>query len=221
MTCTLNTASPAKFALGCLTAVALVATMAAPASAQRAGSWVDIGNGLVGSGASASGPLQFAKSKSSSKNGVDFGHGFAVGAGPNGIALSNSIGAGTGPLGVAHNMNLNIGAGGAHLSHGGVVSEGGNRRVISGGETGVQNGQVYGGSNSTGYGNRTKAWSNSHTRQWNPPTNYSGQSLYYSPDNQPTAATQNMIRTRNVGSSNIRRTQNMGRTLFGRGFRAN
>lgn len=221
MTCTLNTASPAKFALGCLTAVALVAAMAAPVSAQRAGSWVDIGNGVVGSGASASGPLQFAKSKSSSKNGVDFGHGFAVGAGPNGIALSNSIGAGTGPLGVAHNMNLNIGAGGAHLSHGGVVSEGGNRRVISGGQTGVQNGQVYGGSSSTGYGNRTKAWSSSHTRQWNPPTNYSGQSLYYSPANQPNAATQNMIRTRNVGSSNFRRTQNMGRTLFGRGFRAN
>ena len=137
------------------------------ASAQRAGSWVDIANGRVGSGASAEGSLlQFAKSKSSSKNGVDFGHGFAVGAGPDGIAISNSIGAGGGPLGVAHNMQVNIGANGTHVSHGGVVSQGGDRRVISGGETGTRNGQVYGGSHSTGFGNQTNAWSNSRTQQW-------------------------------------------------------
>jgi hypothetical protein len=206
---TLNTPSAVRFALGPLTAVALVLTLAVPASAQRAGSWVDIGNGIVGSGASASGPLQFAKSKSSSKNGVDFGHGFAVGAGPNGIAISNSIGAGSGPLGAAHNLNLNIGARGAHLSHGGVISEGGNRRVIAGGGTGVQNGQVYGGSTTSGFGNRTRAWSNSHTHQWNQPRNYSGQSLYYSPSGQS---------SRRSGSTS---SQNMGRMLFGRGFRAN
>lgn len=215
MTHTLNPSSAVKIALGCLTAVAFMATISAPASAQRAGSWVDIGNGFVGSGASASGPLQFAKSKSSSKNGVDFGHGFAVGAGPNGIALSNSIGAGSGPLGAAHNLNLNIGANGAHLSHGGVVSQGGNRRVISGGETGTQNGRVYGGSSSTGFGNQTKAWSNSRTRQWNQPTNYSGQSLYYSPSSRTSTG------NRNMGLPSIRRTQSMSRNIFGRGFRAN
>lgn len=153
----------------CLT-VAALAFASNNASAQRAGSWVDIANGRVGAGASADGSiLQFAKSKSSSKNGVDFGHGFAIGAGPEGIAISNSIGAGGGPLGVAHNMQVNIGANGTHVSHGGVVSQGGNRRVISGGQTGIQNGQVYGGSNSTGYGNNTNAWSKSHTRQWGNP----------------------------------------------------
>ena len=157
-----------QVALGCLTTLALVAGTASPASAQRAGSWVDIGNGFAGSGASASGSLlQIAKSKSSSKNGVQYGHGFAVGAGPEGISLSNSIGAGTGPLGAAHNVNLHVGRNGTHVSHGGVVSQGGNRRVVSGGNAGSYNGRVSGGSSSTGFGNRTKAYSKSQTRQWN------------------------------------------------------
>ena len=157
-----------KFALGCVAMLALATVTAAPASAQRAGSWVDIGNGFARSGASADGSLvQFAKSKSSSKNGVQFGHGFAVGAGPQGISLSNSIGGGTGPLGAAHNVNLHVGRNGTHLSHGGVVSQGGNRRVISGGGTGSYNGRVGGGSTSTGFGSHTKAYSKSQTRQWN------------------------------------------------------
>lgn len=151
----------AAFALAC------ALTTTTTASAQSAGSWVDIGNGFAGAGGEATGPISVVKGKSSSKNGVQFGHGFALGAGPNGLAISNTIGAGAGPGGIAHNMNLNIGPGGTHFSHGGVTSTGGNRRVISGGETGIRNGQVYGGSQSTGYGNNTNAWSKSHTRQFN------------------------------------------------------
>ena len=152
-------------AFAAITTLALVC-MSDTASAQRAGSWVDVARGRVGSGASADGMFQIAKSKSSSKNGVDFGHGFALGAGPNGLALSNSIGVGGGRGGAAHNLNLNINRNGAHLSHGGVVTEGGNRRVISGGSTGTYNGRVYGGSQSTGFGNNTRAYSKSRTRQF-------------------------------------------------------
>jgi hypothetical protein len=148
------------------TLVAALLLTAADASAQSAGSWVDIGRGGAGAGGSANGMFQIVKSRSSSRNGGQFGHGFALGAGPNGIAISNSIGAGGGPLGAAHNMNLNIGQNGTHFSHGGVVSQGGNRRVISGGQTGVQNGQVYGGSSSTGFSNQTRAYSRSNTRQF-------------------------------------------------------
>ncbi|TWU57704.1 hypothetical protein [Rubripirellula reticaptiva] len=153
-----------------LALASILSLSASTASAQSAGSWVDIGNGFAGAGGSATGPISIVKSRSSSKNGMQFGHGFALGAGPNGLAISNSIGAGAGPGGVAHNMNLNIGPGGTHFSHGGVTSTGGNRRVISGGQTGIQNGQVYGGSQSTGFGQNTNAWSNSHTRQWGQPT---------------------------------------------------
>ena len=191
MTLSIRLATITKSALACLA----VALLASPASAQRAGSWVDIGRGFAGSGASADGMFKFAKSKSRSKNGVDFGHGFAVGAGPNGIAISNSIGAGTGPLGAAHNVNLNIGAGGAHVSHGGVISEGGNRRVISGGGTGTSpNGNVYGGSSSTGFGNRTKAYSKSRTRQWVPQSNQwtpqsTPQTTQWTPQTSPPAQT--------------------------------
>jgi hypothetical protein len=153
------------FAFACL---ALAGFAASEASAQRAESWVDIGNGFAGSGASASGSLvQIAKSKSSSRNGVQFGHGFAVGAGPEGVSLSNSIGAGTGPVGAAHNLNLHLGRNGAHVSHGGVVSEGGNRRVISGGQAGSYQGRVQGGSRSSGFGRNTKAYSKSRTLPWN------------------------------------------------------
>ena len=152
-----------KALLGTLAALAIVVAAASPASAQRAGSWVDISRGGAGAGASAEGDFQYAKSKSRSKNGVQFGQGFAVGAGPNGIALSNSVGAGAGPIGVAHNVNLNIGKNGAHVSHGGVVSKGGSRRVTSGGSTGTSNGRVYGGSQSSGWGHQNHAWSKSHT----------------------------------------------------------
>jgi hypothetical protein len=130
--------------------------------------------------------LQFAKSKSSSKNGVDFGHGFAVGANHNGISISNTIGAGAGGQAAAHNLNMHIGANGTHLSHGGVTTQGG--RVISGGQAGSNYGRVYGGSSSTGYGQNTKAWSDSHTRQWGQPAyqtfpaqqNFQGQPAYQS-----------------------------------------
>ena len=155
------------------TAAAFCVYLLAPSivSAQSAGSWVDIASGKVGAGADASGMIQIANSKSQSKNGVDFGHGFALGAGPNGLAISNSVGVGGGPVGASHNMQLNVGRGGAHLSHSGVATQGGNRRVVSGGNTGSFNGgQVYGGSQSRGYGHNTHVYSQSHTRQWNPPS---------------------------------------------------
>lgn len=184
----------------------LILLSSSTASAQRAGSWVDIGRGFAGAGASADGDFQFAKSRSSNKNGIGFGHGFAVGAGPNGIAISNSIGAGGGPLGAAHNMQLNIGAGGTHLSHGGVVSQGGNRRVISGGSTGVTNGQVWGGSQSTGFGNNSRAYSKSHTQQ------FFGGAV---PSSYPQG-----VQTMNQGTMNqgqfIRRGAPVGRIIFHR-----
>ncbi|KAA1260762.1 hypothetical protein LF1_33030 [Rubripirellula obstinata] len=167
-----------KTLLGCVATLMIAAATATPASAQRASTFVDIFRGGAEAGASADGQLKFAKSKSSSRNGVQFGHGFAVGAGPNGIALSNSIGGGAGPLGVAHNMNMTISPNGTHISHGGVVSQGGNRRVTSGGSTGIQNGQVYGGSESTGHGNRTRAWSNSRTRNWTQPSSFQGGRIF-------------------------------------------
>ena len=164
MTLSINTV--AQKLLSPLFALCLIAT-ATTASAQSAGSWIDLAGGNARAGASANGSLlQFAKSKSSSKNGVDFGHGFAVGASETGISISNTIGAGHRGNGVAHNLNMHIGANGTHVSHGGVHTQGGNRRVISGGQTGVRNGQVYGGSSSTGFGHQTNAWSNSRTRQW-------------------------------------------------------
>lgn len=169
-----------------LALAAMVALAASQASAQRSGSWVDIGRGFAGAGASANGELfQYAKSKSKSKDGVQYGHGFAVAGGRDGITLSNSIGGGTGPLGAAHNLNLTIGRNGTHLSHGGVVSEGGNRRVISGGSSGSYNGRVSGGSSSTGFGNNTRAYSRSHTRQFYPQGNvvYPSQNVNYGPVN--------------------------------------
>lgn len=174
------------------------------ASAQSAGSWVDIGRGGVGSGANASGMFQIAKSRSSKKNGVGFGHGFALGAGPNGLALSNSIGVGGGPAGAAHNVQLNIGRNGTHFSQGGVVSQGGNRRVISGGQAGTTNGQIYGGSYSTGYGQNTRAYSKSHTRQFGGPN--SGQ-VY---QNQPTRSTGYF-----PSQNRSRSTQSRGRVIRG------
>lgn len=174
----MNLSKIKTIALASFAALMLAAVTATPASAQRAGSFVDIFRGGAEAGASADGQFKFAKSRSSSRNGTQFGHGFAVGAGPNGIALSNSIGAGAGPLGVAHNLNMTIGPGGTHVSHGGVVSQGGNRRVRSGGSTGIRNGQVYGGSQSTGWGNQTRAWSKSKTRNWGQPNTSRGEQRF-------------------------------------------
>ncbi|GEM_PF-3169617 len=155
---------PQTFAL--IASLTIATCWTATAEAQRAGSWVDIARGGTGSGASADGVFKFARSDSRSNGSTQFGHGFAVGAGPEGIALSNSIGGGAGPLGAAHNLQLNVGREGTHLSHGGVVSQGGERRVFAGGETGSHYGQPYGGSQVGGYGHHTNAYSNSHTQPW-------------------------------------------------------
>ncbi|QDV47379.1 hypothetical protein Enr13x_72880 [Stieleria neptunia] len=193
----------------CTVAAATLFTLAlaaspAEVSAQSAGSWVDIARGRVGAGANADGMIQIAKSRSSSKNGVDFGHGFALGAGPNGLAISNSIGVGGGQAGAAHNVQLNIGRGGAHVSHGGVVTQGGNRRVVSGGQTGTSGGRVYGGSHSTGYGQHTKAYSKSQTRQWGGQV-YQGQvNQYRAYQGQPNATRSRSMPARVIRGGGIR-----------------
>jgi hypothetical protein len=197
------------------------------ASAQSAGSWVNVLGGSAGSGANADGMFQIAKTKSSSKNGVGFGHGFALGAGPNGLAISNSIGVGSAAGGAAHNVQLNLGRNGAHVSHGGVVSQGPNGRVISGGSTGTSNGRVYGGSQSTGYGQNTRAYSKSHTRQFGgqvyqnqpssyPPTTYVQPTTYSQPTTyaQP-ASTYSQPRS-NGSASAGRRVIRGGIRMFGR-----
>ena len=182
------------------------------ASAQSAGSWVDIVGGRAGSGANASGMFQIAKTKSSSKNGVGFGHGFALGAGPNGLALSNSIGVGGAPGGAAHNVQLNIGRNGTHLSHGGVVTQGGNSRVVSGGSTGTSNRRVYGGSSSSGYGQNTRAYSKSRTRQFGGQV-YQPQPSYSQPYTQTYSQPTNYSRPSSNRGRVIRRS---GIRMFGR-----
>lgn len=202
-----------KIILGCFAILFLAAASASPAAAQRADSFVDIFRGGAGAGASADGQFKFARSKSSSNNGVQFGHGLAVGAGPNGIAVSNSIGAGAGPIGAAHNLNMTIGRDGTHLSQGGVVSQGGNRRVVSGGGTGIQNGQVYGGSGSSGFGNRTKAWSSSQTNQWSQPY-VQGQPVYQGASSGQRTYTQSVssqAQAQNQGSWNRSANRPWGR----------
>jgi hypothetical protein len=146
-----------------LLVVALVAASPALANAQSAGTIVDVGPGHAGASGTASGPWQLVDSSSSVNNGTSLGKALAVGAGPNGLAISHSVGVNRGGVGAAHNFNLAIGAQGTHVSHGGVISQGGNSRVIAGGssQTGWQGPQ--GGSQVTGFGNNTRAYSKSRT----------------------------------------------------------
>ncbi len=150
------------------TLVCVILTAApAVACAQSAGTNVDVGPGFAGAGGQASGQWQLVDSNSRVHNGISTGNAFAVGAGPNGLALSHSIGVHGAGVGTAHNFNLAIGRGGAHVSNGGVTSQGGNSRVIAGGSAQSSPFGPQGGSTVTGFGNRTRAYSNSRTTQQN------------------------------------------------------
>ncbi len=131
------------------------------ASAQSAGTHVDVGPGHAGAGASASGAWQHTETESR-VGAANMGRALAIGAGPNGLSLSHSIGVNAGGRGVGHNFNLSIGPGGSHVSHGGVVTEGGNSRVLAGGNA---RGGLFpsGGSSVSGFGRRTDAYSRSRT----------------------------------------------------------
>ncbi len=130
-------------------------------NAQSAGTHVDVGPGHAGAGASASGAWQHTDTESR-VGATNMGRALAIGAGPNGLSLSHSIGVNAGGRGVGHNFNLSIGPGGSHVSHGGVVTERGNSRVIAGGNT--QGGYFpNGGSTVTGFGRRTHAYTESRT----------------------------------------------------------
>lgn len=161
--------SQLKKIVACFTLVAAPAV----ANAQSAGTSVDVGPGQAGASGIASGQWQLVDSSSRVGNGTSLGNALAVGAGPNGVAISHSVGVNGGGGGAAHNFNLAIGAGGTHVSHGGVVTAGGNSRVIAGGS--AQNGFApQGGSSVGGFGNNTQAYSNSQTtpafRNFGPPT---------------------------------------------------
>ncbi len=139
----------------------LVAAPAA-ANAQGAGTAVDVGPGHAAASGSASGQWQLVDSSSRVGNGTSFGNALAVGAGPNGLAISHSVGVNGGGGGAAHNFNLAIGAGGTHVSNGGVVTAGGDSRVIASGS--AEHGFApQGGSTVGGFGNNTQAYSNSQT----------------------------------------------------------
>lgn len=140
------------------TAALLLALTPVMALAQSAESGVDVGPD--GSGASAGYVGDWGIAKTESRDGL--GRALGVGVTRDGIAISHSIGASSGSAGVGHNFNMAIGRDGSHVSHGGVVTSGGNGRVAVGG-SGSQQG---GGSTATGWGTNTDAWSKSKTRRW-------------------------------------------------------
>ena len=152
------------------TALLFVLSITSFGMAQNAWTGVNVGPGFAGAQAGAQGSIfQFSDTKTRVKNGQSFGQGVAVGVGQNGVSFSHSIGANGGGLGLGHNLNMTIGRNGAHVSQGGVTSQGGNSSVQVGGRTGQGPGrQIYGGSNATGWGNNTRAWSNSRTQQFRP-----------------------------------------------------
>ncbi len=145
--------------------IACLILTAAPAvaNAQSAGTIVDVGQGRAGASGNASGQWQLVESKSCVQNGTSSGNALAIGAGPNGLALSHSVGVNRGGVGVGHNFNLAIGSRGTHVSNGGVVSQGGNSRVVVGGNASNGNFGPQGGSTVVGYGRNTKAYSKSRT----------------------------------------------------------
>lgn len=146
-------------------ALALAIACAAPLAArgQSAGTLVDVGPGSAGASGTASGAWQLVESNSRVSNGTSVGKALAVGAGPHGLAISHSVGVNSGGVGAAHNFNLSIGPQGAHVSNGGVVSQGGNSRVIAGGNAQTGFTGPRGGSQVSGFGNHTRAHSQSRT----------------------------------------------------------
>jgi hypothetical protein len=130
--------------------------------ADGAASQVDVGRRHAGAEASYDGPAGIARTDTRVGR-VNFARGLAVSYGPQGISLSQSIGVSRGGVGTAHNFQLSVGPQGRHASHGGVVSHGGDTRVITGGETYTGRGGPQGGSFASGTGHRTDAWSRSQS----------------------------------------------------------
>jgi hypothetical protein len=133
------------------------------ALANGAYSRVDVGRHHADAQAGYDAPAGFARTESRVGN-VSLGRGLAIGYGPNGISISHSIGVAGRHLGTAHNFQLSVGPSGTHRGRSGVVTRGGNTRVIVGGDTAVGPVRPYGGSFATGYGRHIQARSSSEVR---------------------------------------------------------
>ena len=149
-------------------AMLVVSLAAATVRAEGSSSWVDVGPGHANAGASYDAPIGIAESESRVGD-VNFGRGFALGFGPNGLTLSHSIGVQDNGVGVGHNFQMSIGREGTHVSHGGVLTAGGNSQVIAGGQTQIDHNGPQGGSYAGGSGWHTNAWSQSRTRRFRRP----------------------------------------------------
>lgn len=146
--------------------VALLGASAETCLGSGAASQVDVGRGHASAEASYDGPRGMARTDTRVGR-VNFARGLAVTYGPQGVSVSQSIGVAHGNFARAHSFQLSVGPQGTHVGHGGVVTRGGNTRVISGGETYTGPGGPHGGNFATGTGHRTDAWSRSQTvRRW-------------------------------------------------------
>lgn len=130
---------------------------------QESWSSVDVGRRHARADAGYDAPRGIARTETQVGR-VNLGRGLAVGYGPNGISLSHSIGVNHRGVGTAHNFQMSVGPHGTHIGHGGVVTSGGNSRVITGGETWTGRVGAGGGNFATGHGRRSDAWSRSSTR---------------------------------------------------------
>ena len=128
--------------------------------ANGAHSQVDVGRHHADAQAGYSGPAGMARTESRVGN-VSLGRGLAIAYGPGGISLSHSIGVASRGVGTAHNFQLSVGPNGTHVGRSGVVTAGGNTRVIAGGDTSSEPGRPQGGNSASGFGRHTEAWSRS------------------------------------------------------------
>ena len=151
-------------ACGAISLVLLL--LSSTASANEAYSQVDVGRRHADAQAGYDAPAGIARTESRVGN-VSLGRGLAIGYGPNGISISHSIGVAGRHIGTAHNFQLTVGPNGTHVGRSGVVTTGGNTRVIAGGDTASGPGVPHGGNFATGYGRRIEAWSQSevHARR--------------------------------------------------------
>ncbi len=143
--------------------VALLIVFPLVSRAQESWSSVDVGRRHARADAGYDAPRGIARTETKVGR-VNLGRGLAVGYGPNGISLSHSIGVNHRGVGTAHNFQMSVGPHGTHIGHGGVVTSGGNSRVITGGESWTGRGGAGGGNFATGHGRRSDAWSRSSTR---------------------------------------------------------
>lgn len=128
--------------------------------ANGAYSEVDVGRRHAEAQAGYTGPAGIARTESR-VGAVSLGRGLAVGYGPGGISLSHTIGVSSRGVGTAHSFQLSVGPDGTHVGRSGVVTAGGNTRVIAGGDTSRGPDGAQGGNFAAGYGRHTEAWSQS------------------------------------------------------------